>query len=255
MCCFTCVKHILAELQTWAWKAHGHTVLTSPKHPWSHTGVWHFRVLFAAGKCQRSPEMCQHKASHPNSVYKSEDVKRGCQLSCRLEWQRSLLLNSQLPLGMCSWNHAQQSCVLGGLDSWFLTPENDKWLFFRSARLAKPGKPCCSPLWHSDRAFNYMVTQCFFPTELLCLSGLGMAGVFLMSICSIFGFLLLSQHVVLGTIIQTLLWIQNYSFVCKLFFSQCSLLNTSVLHKCNFASLRRGGWKEKQRVRQKKPFH
>lgn len=33
------------------------------------------------------------------------------------------------------------------------------------------------------------------PTELLCLPGLGMAGAFLMSICSIFGFLLLSQHV------------------------------------------------------------
>lgn len=44
-------------------------------------------------------------------------------------------------------------------------------------------------------------------------------------------------------------------FVCKLFFSQCSLLNTSVLHKCNFASLRWGGRKEKQIVRQKKPFH
>lgn len=82
-----------------------------------------------------------------------------------------------------------------------------------------------------------------------------MAGAFLMSICSIFGFLLLLQHAVLGTIIQTLLWIQNYSFVCKLFFSQCSLLNTSVLHKCNFASLRWGGRKEKQIVRQKKPFH
>lgn len=112
-------------------------------------------------------------------------------------------MSSQLPLGRSPWNHAQHNLWPGkGLDSWFLTPENDRQFHFKSARFAKPGQPYCRSLGHSDRAFNYMVTQCFPFTGLLCLSGLRMAGVFLMSSCSIFGFLLLSQYVVLQTLLK-----------------------------------------------------
>lgn len=39
-----------------------------------------------------------------------------CQLSCWFKWQRSLLLTSQLLLGMRSWNHAQHNLCPGG--SW-----------------------------------------------------------------------------------------------------------------------------------------
>lgn len=96
------------RIHTFAGKAHGNTLLASPKHPGSHTGVWHFRVHFTAGKFQSSSGMCQHKASYPSSAYKWEDIKCRCQLSCWLRWQRSLLVSSRLLLGMCSWNHAQQ---------------------------------------------------------------------------------------------------------------------------------------------------
>lgn len=66
---------------------------------------------------------------------------RRCQLSRQLKRQSNLHPSPRLPPGRCPWNHAWHNLWPGGggLDSCFLTPENDKRLRFKSARFAKPG--------------------------------------------------------------------------------------------------------------------
>lgn len=130
----------------------------------SHTGVWHLRVLFTAGKCQRSPGKCQHKASYPNSVCKWEDIKQSCQLSC---WLFFWALGS--PLECVPGTTHSTICVLGSWIPVFWPQKMTSVCVLGVPSLQSQGSLAAVPC-DADRAFNYLVTQCFLPTKLLCLS-------------------------------------------------------------------------------------